>query len=71
MDLQPLRDQVARMTNVRAATKTLLETLFAQVEANKTDPAALQDLVDGVRSNLDGMLDDVLVNTPATPVAPA
>jgi len=46
------------------AEKAEMESLFADVEANKNDPAALQALVDRGRAANDKLAAAVLANTP-------
>ncbi len=71
MDLSGLKEQVARIPQIEASVKATLEFLFKEFEANKTDPAAIQELVDGFRAGLDQIVADTLANTPAAPAVPS
>jgi hypothetical protein len=66
-----LRTEVERNTSVDGSAIALLQSLAAQVEANKTDPAALQALVDQIRGSSDTLAAAVTANTPASEEPPA
>jgi ABC-type transporter Mla MlaB component len=67
-DLTALTVEVARNTEVDTSAIALLTGLAAQIEALKTDPAALQALADTMRGSSDALAAAVLANTPAAPV---
>jgi len=67
-DLTALTVEVARNTTVDESAIALLTGLAAQIEALKTDPAALQALADTMRGSSDALAAAVLANTPAAPV---
>lgn len=67
LDFTALEAELTRNDTVDASAKLLLETLFAEVEANKDDPAALQALVDRGRAANDALAAAVAANTPAAP----
>lgn len=53
LDLTALEAEIARDGDVDSSAATLIQRLAAEIEANKTDPAALQALVDRLRSQTD------------------
>jgi len=65
-DLSALTAEVTRNTEVSASAITLLNGLAAQIEALKTDPAALQQLADQLRASSDSLAAAVVANTPAS-----
>jgi hypothetical protein len=65
MDLTGLTAQIERAESVDAGAAVLLKSLFGEVEANKTDPTALQALVDRGRAATDGLVAAITANTPA------
>ena len=67
-DLTALTVEVARNTEVDTSAIALLTGLAAQIEALKTDPAALQALADTMRGSSDALAAAVLANTPVAPV---
>lgn len=67
-DLTALTAEVARNTEVDASAIALLTGLAAQIEALKTDPAALQTLADQLKGSSNALADAVAANTPAAPV---
>lgn len=67
-DLTALTAEVARNTEVDSSAIALLTGLAAQIEALKTDPAALQALADTMRGSSDALAAAVAANTPAAPV---
>ncbi|MEP7304193.1 MAG: hypothetical protein ABJA98_01620 [Acidobacteriota bacterium] len=68
LDLTALTDEVARNESVDASASALLTTLFNAVEAAKNDPAAIQAIVDRVRSSNDALAAAVVANTSTPPV---
>ena len=74
LDLTALEAEVARNTDVDASASLLLKMLFDEVEANKTNPAAIQAIVDRVRQSSDALSAAVVAHTPGasdTEVPPA
>jgi hypothetical protein len=65
LDLSALEAQVTRNESVDASASLLLKTLFDEVEAAKTDPAAIQAIVDRVRASNDVLTAAVAANTPS------
>jgi hypothetical protein len=65
LDLSQLEAELTRNESVDASAKLLLERLFAEFEANKNNPAAIQALVDRARSANDVLAAAVAANTPA------
>lgn len=65
LDFKALEEELSRNEEVDASAKALLEKLFAEVEASKNDPAALQALVDRGRAANDSLAAAVVANTPA------
>lgn len=63
-DLTALTAEVERNTEVDASAIALLTGLAAQIEALKTDPAALQALADQMRGSSDSLAAAVAANTP-------
>ena len=66
-DLTVLTAEVARNTTVDESAITLLNGLAAQIEANKTDPVALQALADTMKGSSDALAAAVVANTPSAP----
>lgn len=64
LDLSQLTAEVERNESIDGSASALLKRLFDEVEANKTDPAALQALVDRVRSSNDSLTQAIAANTP-------
>ena len=64
LDFSALEAELNRNDEVDASAKALMESLFAEVEANKNNPAALQALVDRGRAANDALAAAVLANTP-------
>ena len=67
LDLTALEAELTRNESVDASAKALLEQLFAEFEAHKNDPAAIQALVDRGRAANDALAAAVAANTPAAP----
>jgi len=65
--LDELIAAVAAEDEVIDSVLTLVTDLVAQVQANLTDPVALQKLIDDVTSKKDKMAAAVAANTPAAP----
>lgn len=71
VDLSALQAEVERDRTVDESAKTLLEGLTAKINeliaasGNTVDPAALQALVDSIKSNTDNLAAAVSANTPA------
>jgi hypothetical protein len=65
LDLTALEAEVTRNESVDGSASTLLKTLFDEVEAAKSDPAAVQAIVDRVRASNDSLSAAVAANTPA------
>jgi hypothetical protein len=65
LDLSALEAEVARNETVDGSAKALLEQLFAEVEAAKNDPVAIQAIVDRVRAANDALAAAVAANTPS------
>ena len=68
LDFTALGTEINRLQTVRESNRLLLERLFADFEAHKNDPAAIQALVDQARTEIDGLNNDVLAHTPADAV---
>jgi len=66
-DLTALTAEVANNTEVDQSAIALLNGLSAQIEALKTDPAALQGLADTLKSSSAALAAAVVANTPAAP----
>lgn len=70
LDLSALEAAVAENDTVDGSAITLLDQLMAEVEANKGNPAAIQAIVDRVRSANATLAAAVARNTPASPETP-
>jgi len=72
LDLTALEAAVTENETVDGSASLLLKKLFDEVEANKTNPAALQALVDRVRGSNSLLAAAVAANTPGVtpPVDP-
>lgn len=68
IDFTQLEAEVTKNEQVDDSASFLLESLFAEVEANKTDPVKLQALVDRVRASNNKLSAAVVANTPGAPV---
>ena len=66
-DLSKLEAEVTRDDTVNGSAETLIVQLAALFEAAKADPAAIQALVDRIRSQSDRLAAAVVANTPAAP----
>lgn len=67
LDLTALEAEVSRNTEVDSSATLLLKRLFDEVEANKTNPAAIQGIVDRVRAANDALAAAVVAHTPGAP----
>jgi hypothetical protein len=65
MDLSGLEAEVTEQETVDASAATLLNSLFSAFEASKTDPAAIQALVDRGRAATVALSAAITANTPA------
>lgn len=63
-ELDALKQQVARMTEVEKGAVTLIQGLAGQIATLKDDPAALQSLADSLSSSADDLAAAVTANTP-------
>ena len=66
LDFTALEAEIARNESVDASASALLKQLFDEVEANKTDPVALQAIIDRVRASNDSLSAAVSANTPGS-----
>ena len=66
-DFGPLEAEVARNTTVDASAIALLDGLAQQLQDAKNDPAAIQAIVDQMRTSSDSLAAAVSRNTPAAP----
>lgn len=69
--LQELSTEVTRETSIDQSVLALIQGLIAQVEANKTDPAALDGLLTQMKANADSLAAAVTANTPQAPAPTA
>ena len=69
LDLAQLEAEVARDEAVNSSAATLIGKLAAEIEASKNDPAALQVLVDRLRTSQDSLAAAVAANTSSQPPA--
>lgn len=67
LDLTALEAAVTENETVDGSASLLLKRLFDEVEAAKGNPAAIQSIVDRVRSQNAALAAAVLANTPAAP----
>lgn len=67
LDLTALEAELTRNESVDSSAKLLMERLFAEFEANKNNPAAIQALVDRARAANDSLATAVAANTPSEP----
>lgn len=68
LDLTALEAAANRNTDVDDSAVTVISALMAEVAANKTDPAAIQAIVDRVNASTD-KLAAAVANTSGTPPA--
>lgn len=64
-ELDALRAEISRNTSVSQSAVMLLQGVAQKIEASKTDPNAIQQLVDELRTNTDSLAQAVAQNTPA------
>lgn len=64
-ELEALRAQVAKTTEVDESAVLLIQGLAAKIEAIKTDPVALQEFANSLKSESDRLAEAVVANTPA------
>jgi len=67
LDLSALEAELARNDSVDDSASVLMAALFAEVEANKNNPAAVQAVVDRFRAANDKLSAAVAANTPGAP----
>jgi hypothetical protein len=65
LNLTELEAEIAGTESVVASADALMDRLFAEFEANKNDPAAVQALVDRARAAKQALAASVAENTPA------
>lgn len=65
--LEDLRAEVAAEKTVVDSTHVLILGLLKQIEDNKTDPAALDQIISDMRANIKPIADDVVANTTSAP----
>jgi hypothetical protein len=70
LDLTALEAEVTRNETVDGSASALLKALFDEVESAKNNPAAIQAIVDRVRTANDALAAAVVANTPAVPPGP-
>lgn len=71
LDFTALEAEITRDADVNSSASTLLASLFAEVEANKNNPAKIQEIVDRVKANNDALSAAVVANTPGATPPPA
>jgi len=64
-DLKALQDQVQQTTTVEQSAVTLIQGLAAQISANATDPAAIAQLAQQLKTSSDALAAAITANTPA------
>lgn len=64
-ELDDLKAEIARNTSVSQSAVLLLQGVTQKIEAAKTDPNAIQQLVNELRSNTDSLAQAVAQSTPA------
>jgi hypothetical protein len=70
-DLKALQDQVQQTTTVEQSAVTLIQGLATQLAANATDPAAIAQLAQQLKTSSDALAAAITANTPAAnPLAP-
>ncbi len=65
LDLDALTAELSRDDSVTDSASTLISKLFAEVEANKGNPAAIQSIVDRVKASNDKLSAAVAAGTVA------
>lgn len=70
LDFSALETTIGELETVVGSADALMDALFAEVEANKNNPAALQALVDRGRVAKDALAASVVENTPSAPEPP-
>lgn len=68
-ELDTLKTQVEENITLEGSIVTLVNGLAAQIEANKTDPAALTDMATRLKASADIVAAAVTANTPAAPAS--
>lgn len=66
-EMEALRAEVEANSSVDESAVVLLQSLAAQIEELKTDPAALQGLADKLKASTAALAAAVAANTPAAP----
>lgn len=67
--VEEVKAAVAAESTVISSAVTLINGLAAQVEAAKTDPAALDEVIANMKASSDALAAAVAANTPAAPPA--
>jgi hypothetical protein len=70
LDLSALEAEITRDEEVNSSAATLISSLASEIERLKNDPAALQALVNRLRTNSDALSAAVAANTPGEPEPP-
>lgn len=65
--LDALKAQVAANKDATESAITLIKGLAVKIEACKTDPVAIQALVDDLKGQQDNLAAAVVANTPSEP----
>jgi hypothetical protein len=69
LDLTALEQETTEQESASDGAIAVMTALFAEVEANKTNPAALQAFVDRGRAATARLSAAIVANTPAAPSA--
>lgn len=65
--IEALKVAVEAETTVQQSAITLLNSIHQQLEDAKTDPVALQGVIDSIKANTDALSAAVVANTDAPP----
>jgi hypothetical protein len=71
LDLTALEAEITRDEQVNSSAATLIAAIATELESVKGDPAAVQALVDRLRSQSDSLAQAVANNTPGAGPTPA
>ncbi len=66
-DLSPIRERVEQMTTVIASNRALLSELSRMIREAADDPAEILAIADQMDAQRQGIVDDIVANTPAAP----
>jgi hypothetical protein len=67
--IEALKAEVTKTKEVHASAVALLKGLHDALVEHADDPAAIQEIIDGLKADTEGLAAAIVANTPAEPTA--